>query len=273
MDFRNITMVDKKLFEGLEYMCSDYLFSYLFMYSEIYKLQIAENDNSIIIKSCDVKPFFYMPLGDVNHGIESILEYCRENKIKPIISKIPSSHLGYFDTSKFKVKEDRNSFDYIFRNSDLEAYEGKDFRKQRNNLSNYLKTFEARYTEDVLDHFVECKAFTLDHFTDADIYNPTLRMLENMKDFGCRGGIVWNGNTIQGFCIYEKVSPNTALSHVELTDNSHRGIHAYMINEMSKRIEDEFINKEDDMGLEGLRKFKESYNPCTMLKKYTAVLI
>ena len=57
-----------------------------------------------------------------------------------------------------------------------------------------------------------------------------------------------------------------------LTDNSHRGIHAYMISEMSKRISEEYINKEDDVGLSGLRRFKETYNPCSMLKKYIAYI-
>ena len=61
------------------------------------------------------------------------------------------------------------------------------------------------------------------------------------------------------------------MSHVELNDNSHRGIHAYMISEMSKSIDEKYINKEDDMGLVGLRRFKESYHPSCMLKKYKAV--
>ena len=77
---------------------------------------------------------------------------------------------------------------------------------------------------------------------------------------------------MQGFCIYENVSPDTILSHIELTNNEYRGAHAYMINEMSKRLDVEYINKEDDVGLQGLRRFKESFNPCSMFKKHTACL-
>jgi hypothetical protein len=66
------------------------------------------------------------------------------------------------------------------------------------------------------------------------------------------------------------VSDNTVISHIELTNNEHRGTHAFLIKEMSGRINEEYVNKEDDMGLSGLRRFKETYNPCTMIKKYIA---
>jgi len=96
--------------------------------------------------------------------------------------------------------------------------------------------------------------------------------LECIDEFNLKGGIVWNGSDMQAYCIYEKIADNMTLSHVELNDNSHRGIHAYMINRISKNMDVEFINKEDDMGLAGLRRFKENYNPCHMSVKYSACL-
>lgn len=242
------------------------------MFCEIYKLQVAQDGKALIIKSGTCKPQFYMPLGDIKHGINAVEDYCSRNKIKPVFTKIPYSHTRYFEANGYKISEDRNSFDYIFRNQDLCSYQGKDYRKQRNNLANYLKTFTPAYTEDILEHIDECKAFTIAHYNKNDVLNPTMRILDNIHEFECRGGIVWNNDTIQGFCVYETISGDTVLSHVELTDNSHRGIHAYMINEMSKRIGGEYVNKEDDVGLMGLRKFKESYNPWQMLKKYNAAM-
>lgn len=272
MEFRKITMDDEKLFERFEYICSDYIFSYLYMFSEIYKLQIADDDSSVIIKSGTCKPVFYMPLGDISHGISLVIDYCAKNKIKTVFAKIPYTHLGYFDASKFELKEDRNSFDYIFRNEDLAGYHGMEYRKQRNNLSNYLKTYTPLLT-DIYGFVDKCKAFTLAKYSKIDIYNPTIRLLDSMNEFNCMGKVVWNGDSMQGFCVYQKVSADTVVSHVELTDNTHRGIHTYLINEMSKDIHEEYINKEDDMGLMGLKRFKESYNPWHMFKKYTAVPI
>jgi len=272
LDFREINLDDKALFNGLDYICSDYIFSYIFMYCEVYKLKLYDDDKCIIVSSEYIKPSYYMPLGDTEHGIKKILEYSSKNNTKPVFSKIPESYVTLFKEYKFKIKEDRNSFDYIYRNSDLAEYNGKKYRKQRNNLSSYLRTCSPQYTENIEQHIKECKDFTLSHFNKIDIINPTLRMLDNLEHFNCNSGLVWNDGKLQAFCVYEKISHNTVLSHIELTDNSHRGIHAYMISEMSKRISEEYINKEDDVGLLGLRRFKETYNPCIMLKKYIAYL-
>jgi hypothetical protein len=243
------------------------------MFSELYKLRIAEDEKTVIIHSGINKPSFYMPLGDTEQGINKVVDYCIQNKIKPVFTKIPESHVGLFESLKFKVKEDRNSFDYIFKNPDLAAYEGKDFRKQRNNLSSFYKECSPVYNEDIYNHIDACKSFTRDHYTEFDILNPTMRILDNIEHFNFLGGIVTCEDQIQAFCIYEKISDKVVLSHIELTNNAHRGAHAFLIKEMSSRIGEEYINKEDDMGLSGLRRFKESYNPCAMLKKYTACLI
>jgi hypothetical protein len=170
----------------------------------------------------------------------------------------------------YKIKEDRNAFDYIYSNSDLAAYEGPDFRKQRNNISNYLKTNAPVYSGDIAGNIEKCKEFTLKYYAGTDVVQPTLKILDCIDEFDLMGGIVWNGGNMQAYCLFEKITGNMALSHVELSDNSHRGVHAYMINEMSKNMDAELINKEDDMGLDGIRRFKENYNPSAMLVKYSA---
>lgn len=272
MIFKSIEIEDKKLFNDFNYICSDYIFSYLYMYSEAYKLTISHDDRCVIIRSEDNAPYFYMPLGDTEHGIEEVIKYCSCNNIKPRFAKIPSSHVEIFRDNGLILEDDRNSYDYIYINSQLADYEGKDFRKQRNNMSSYFRICTPDYTEDIYNHIDKCRDFTLKYYKKNDIINPTLRMLERMSDFDCKGGIVWDGQNIQAFCVYEKVKDDTIQSHIELTDNSHRGIHAFLINEMSKRLSEEYVNKEDDVGLAGLRRFKESYNPFLMLKKYTAHL-
>lgn len=271
MEYKEISMEDRNLFKDIPFICSDYAFSYLYMFADAYKIKIYHDDNSIIIRSGSCHPIFYMPLGDTSSGIRTALNYCRTKKIKPVFAKIPEEYIHFFSDYNLKIAEDRNSFDYIFRKSDLVEYEGSKYRNQRNNMSNYLKTNTPYYSSDIKPHIDECRDFTLKFYgKKKDVLNPTNRILDRFDEFGLMGGIVWDNDTIQAFCVYEKVSDNFVLSHVELTNNSHRGVHAYMINEMSKMIDTEFINKEDDMGLAGLRRFKESYNPCNLLKKYTA---
>jgi hypothetical protein len=243
------------------------------MYNELYKLKIAEKDGTVIIQSGLETTSFYMPLGNTKKGIEYVLEYCRENNISPVFSKVPEDYLEIFNDFNLILKEDRDSFDYIFKNSDFIEYKGKEFRNQRNNLYSYLKTFSPQFDERVELYIDKCKAFTLKNHNSPDKLYPTLKMLDNIGEFNLKGGVVIDYDEVVAFCLYEKTAENMVQSHVELTDNSHRGVHAYLINELAKGMKEGYINKEDDMGIPGLRRFKENYNPHTMLKKYKAFFV
>lgn len=270
MIFREIALDDRLMLEDYGSICSDYVFTYLFMYKDIYKLKIAESDGAIVIRSDAEETVFYMPLGDAVQGIRAVDDHCRSDGKKPVFCKIPEDYTGIFEEMGYRLAEDRNSFDYIYRNSDFVHYEGKSFRKQRNNLYSYLKSFTPEFSGDIKSYIGQCKEFTLKYHKQPYIAGPTVRMLDNIDSFGLKGGVVLSEGEVAAFCLYEKISEDMLLSHVELTDNSHRGIHAYLVNELAKRIKESYINKEDDMGLPGLRRFKESFRPDHMLKKYKA---
>jgi uncharacterized protein len=272
MIFRKATIDDKPVFDRYKNSCScsDYLFSYVFMYQDSYKLKIWVDNGTIVIRSDLADTIFYMPLGDTEYGIKSVLEYCKENNIEPVFSKIPENWLPVFKEFNFHIEEDRDSFDYIFKNSDLLEYKGKEFRNQRNNLQSYFKSYTPAFHTDVNAYLDKCKEFTLKYHNSHDKLEPTFKMLNNIEALGLKGGVVINDGEVSAFCLYEKLSDNMILSHVELTDNAHRGAHAYLVNELAKTISESYINKEDDMGIPGLRRFKETYNPSYMFKKYKA---
>jgi hypothetical protein len=273
VDFRKMTLDDRHILDKFGYICSDYMFSYIYMYDELYKLKIAENNGTVIIRSDMDTTCFYMPLGDIKQGIAAVLEYCGENSTSPVFSKIPEAYSGIFENHGFFVEEDRNSFDYIFKSSDFIGYEGKKFRNQRNNLSSYLRVSSPEFDERVELYIDKCKAFTSQYHNSPDKLGPTCKMLDSIDEFDLKGGVVMESGEVAAFCLYEKVSEDMVQSHVELTNNSHRGVHAYLVSELAKRMDGVYVNKEDDMGLSGLRRFKENYNPCTMLKKYKAFMI
>ncbi|MDF2520574.1 MAG: hypothetical protein K0R84_1202 [Clostridia bacterium] len=270
MIFRDITLKDMTILDECKRICSDYIFSGLYMYKDSFKLKISENDGVIIICSDMAAPRFYMPLGDIEKGIKAVTGYCKEIGISPAFIKIPEDYLAMFNDFGFRIEEDRDSFDYIYRNTDFLEFKGKHFRNLRNNLYSYLRNYSPSFSEDVKAYREQCKALAAKHSNSANILEPTLKMLDNIDVFNLKGGVVLNGKEVSAFCLYEDMTEDTVVSHVELTDNSHRGLHAYLIREMAKVMGEKYINKEDDMGLPGLRRFKEGQNPCRMLKKYKA---
>lgn len=270
MIFRDITLKDMTAFEGYKSICSDYVFSGLYMYKDLFKLKISDCNGTIIIRSDNGAPSFYMPLGDTEKGISTVLEYCSSNGVSPIFTKIPRDYLSIFNDFNLRIEEDRDSFDYIYENADFLEFKGKHFRNQRNNLYSYLRNFSPTFSEDIKSYVEQCKACTARHYNAVNVLDPTLKMLDNIDTFSLKGGVVLHGQDVAAFCLYEKISHDTVVSHVEITDNSHRGLHTYLINELAKRMDEKYVNKEDDMGQPGLRRFKEGYNPRDMIKKYKA---
>ena len=109
---------------------------------------------------------------------------------------------------------------------------------------------------------------------DSLEYKMEERSLEVMFEYFdalelCGGVIVIDGN-IAAFSIGEKLNESCALIHVEKADTSYKGIYAAINNEFVKNewSDFEYINREEDMGIEGLRKAKLSYRPHHMVKKY-----
>ncbi|MGE5677763.1 MAG: phosphatidylglycerol lysyltransferase domain-containing protein, partial [Pseudomonadota bacterium] len=177
MELKKISLKDKELFKDVEYISSDYVFSCIYMYSELYKLKIYHDDRTIIIWTDADNPTFYMPLGDTEYGIRLVLQYCREHQTKPHFIKIPYSHVEIFKAMNYIIMEDRNAFDYIFSNLELAAYKGPSFRKQRNNISNYTKINQPAYSGDIIANMEKCKEFTLKYYSGTDVVQPTLKIL------------------------------------------------------------------------------------------------
>ena len=97
-------------------------------------------------------------------------------------------------------------------------------------------------------------------------------MLNNLEDFGLKAGAIFVGGRVVAFTFGEQLNTDTAVIHVERADPEVRGAYpainqAFVENEWSEMT---YINREEDMGIEGLRKAKESYKPVKMIEKFTA---
>ena len=99
----------------------------------------------------------------------------------------------------------------------------------------------------------------------------TREVLDDFAAYGCTGYALYNGDDIAAFCIGE-VMGDTLIVHIEKAKREYKGAFQ-MINCMFAKTELEkcgvqFINREDDVGDEGLRQAKQSYFPAYMLKKF-----
>lgn len=173
---------------------------------------------------------------------------------------------------------DRDSSDYIYSSADLIGLGGKKYHGKRNHIKRFMEnewSFEP-ITEDDID---ECALFTAefynrtedDHGTAAIEQFAIHRFLMNMEYLGLKGGILRMGGEMVGMTIGEQTNSDTFVVHIEKARSDINGAYPTLCNLFAKEHASglRYINREEDMGIEGLRRSKLSYHPEFLLNKYT----
>ena len=91
------------------------------------------------------------------------------------------------------------------------------------------------------------------------------------NELGLTGGVIRIGGDVAAFTIGEKLNNETFCVHIEKADTQYNGIYVGINNSFARAAAAgyKYINREEDLGLEGLRRSKQSYHPAFLLKKYT----
>lgn len=264
-----------------EFSCEN-TFVNLLVWRNTYNYMYAVKDDILYIKSNEgSKEVFRLPLGeDVEKGIAEILAYTG-GKLPDFWSpdgesfrKIPDS---FKDT--YIITEERDSFDYLYLQKDLAELKGKKYHSKRNHISAFSKQFDWHYekiTPHNSDKVLECAerwyiqaAEKTDKYMLAEKEGIYL-MLQNMDLLEITGGAIVVDGKVVAFTLGSALNSYVFNIYVEKALQEFSGAYAvinreFAANELSAF---EYINREDDMGLEGLRKAKLSYKPISLVKKY-----
>ena len=186
--------------------------------------------------------------------------------------------------SKFRVEKERDYFDYVYNAKELMELSGKKYHKKKNHINAFLKEYEGRYEIKIptcsdKDDIIEFLNRWHKQRNIVDEYNRDYYELKGIEE------VLNHCNMIKYYmmCIYidgkmEAFTLGTYLKtektvyvHVEKANPEIRGLYPFINQQfLIKCFPDaRYVNREDDMGLEGLRKAKMSYNPEFLVEKYT----
>ena len=186
---------------------------------------------------------------------------------------------------EFEYTERRNSADYIYSRESLATLAGKKMHQKRNHFNKFIKQYEGRYSYSNMTEEDVCEVLAFQRkwiqmASDKDAMNvleyettAIEKLLSYFEKFSLRGGILRVDGDICAYCVGAKISDNAIDVMVEKGDYAYAG--AYQaINKLFAENncgDVEFINREEDMGIEGLRHAKLSYHPVELLTKYGAI--
>lgn len=297
MIFKNIDMEAREIlnpyFDLVDYEACEYCFNTLYMWQHLYKTGYYIGDGfAVIVAEYEGDTFSILPLAkpeDMPRVIKFVVDYFeKENKkiyfrgiTKEVVEFLKENYEG-----KFQYTEERDLFDYIYDGESMRTLKGRKNVKKRNHINFFLKEYEGRYEYRLLDEndFDACLQLVEEWTSNKEENNEVSEEMEEeligmkklfanyyiLKDRLKIAGIFIDGK-LEAFTMGEYINQNMALIHIEKANPSIRGLYPFinqqfLVNEFSYA---EFVNREEDLGIEGLRKAKLSYHPCRFVEKYT----
>lgn len=285
MQLKPITLEDRALINSClsneEILSSETTFLTMYIWRKGFNIHYTIIDNCVIFQlqdeSSPVNIRYPLGSGDKNAVIRALKENYGEKLLFYGLTEDQAAALS----DEFEISPMANYADYIYKTADLINLSGKKYHSKKNHLNSFINSYDYEYQTMGMENAVACIAaydgwFTNTEHDSALVYEKEAitDVLTHFNQLSYSGGVLYADGEICAFTISEQLNANTAVVHIEKANTEIRGAYA-AINQMhllNRWPDIELVNREEDIGLEGLRKAKMSYRPCARVPKYKARL-
>jgi len=228
--------------------------------------------------------FFFPPVGegDVIECLQSLLRYLAGKGTFPKIVRVPEAVVTQIDwkASGMKAELDRSQCDYVYLVRDLVELKGRKYHRKRNHIKQFQEKYSYQYISLTPEWIPQCLQLQAEWCDLRDceaspgLLNESLATKEAFTHFevlGVKGGAILINGKVEAFTLGDPLNPETIVIHIEKANPAYEGLYptinqAFLEHEGSGYT---YVNREQDLGQEGLRKAKESYFPHHLVNKYT----
>ncbi len=190
---------------------------------------------------------------------------------------IRQMHIG-----QFAFESDRALEDYVYAADDLRNLPGRRYQPKRNHINRFMAEYpDYRYEELTPDRFDECMQLEREWRRNHEGHTSELcaeqramqRAFAHFAELGMTGGCIYVGERMVAFTYGSAVNDHTFDTHVEKADTDYDGAFTVINCLFARHLPERFtlINREEDLGIEGLRRAKLSYHPAVIQHKFTAI--
>jgi hypothetical protein len=303
-----ITLSSRALLEeylnGFDYKTSGLCYTSLFMWRDINQFSWEILGDYLCISAADNldpemgKSFLLPPLTRTGfYNPEKLAETIRmaqgrflEKDQRFVMMLVPFHMIEIFEKAmpgQWRFEADRANFDYVYDTQELIDLKGRELHAKKNHL-NYFKshyTYEyIKMTQDMADEAMRfIRAFN-ERKNLTDLHERELLLMEeramedvfhNLDAVGYLTGAIRIDGKIEALSVGGRLGRKTVTVHIEKANTEFRGLYQAINNEFVRHMAANVkrINREEDMGIPGLRKAKLSYKPVKLVEKYTGRLL
>ena len=283
-----------KFFKNFPPEISEFTFTNLFMWRNSYNFLFLELNEHLILFSKEYlkkqKPtvsrnknnlFFFPPIGP--HPVElmtQIFESFKEAEFHRVPHEMVVELTNYkkFSALNLEIIEDRNNWDYVYDVENLKTLPGNRYRQNRRWLKKFTDTYQYDFqiiTEDEIDKVRKLqKEWWLLRGGEEDSaleeeQKAIYEALDNFTTLKFKGALLCSDDRCAAYTFGEMLNPNTLVIHIEKAHMEFEGAYQAINNLFLKNCCEDviYVNREQDLGISGIRRAKESYKPVHMVEK------
>lgn len=174
----------------------------------------------------------------------------------------------------------RDFADYIYDAEDLRTLKGRKYAQKRNHVNKFKSLYSFRYEPITRNNIADClrleQTWIAQHNHDESAvaeYGTIHRAFQYFEELELFGGALYVDDQIVAFTYGSAVSDHIFCTHVEKADIRYDGAYQMINYQFAQHIPAQYtyINREEDLGMPGLRKSKLSYEPEYLAYKATAL--
>lgn len=295
LEFKPITINDKPEIDPYlkkNSQTCDRTFANLFCWQHHYRTQWAEFNGWLVIRACinGERRLAYIPLAlndspDYTVILPALAEDAQKHDQTLTLMGLSDSECEMIENvcgKCFIFDKNRDFADYVYLSENLSTLKGRKYAQKRNHVNKFKSLYPYRYEPITESNKHLCLAleetWSKNHNDDGSAEAESMairKALDNFEELGLDGGALFVDDEIVAFTYGSELNEHTFCTHVEKANIEYDGVYQ-MINylfaqHLSERYK--FINREEDLGIAGLRKSKLSYEPEHLEYKTTALLL
>ena len=296
IDFQPLKPEDRQrylpyLLDGRERGC-EYSFANLYLWGRQRAAKLQ--GQMVLFSQFSRKSVYPFPAGagDKRPALDAIMADAQERGIPCRITGLNQEDIALLEQEypgRFRFHCDRDSYDYIYDINDLADLKGRKYQKKRNHYNRFRDTFPYWFTEPLSEENLDATREMVDRWYETRLQEDPhgdyhmeraalTKALNHYESLGMEGLVLKDGDNVLAVTLGSPLSPDTFDIHFEKARADADGAYAVINCEFARYLRKkypslQFLNREDDMGLEGLRKAKLSYCPHHLVEKCWACLL
>lgn len=266
---------------------SEYTFTNLYVWHTTHPVQISQLDSSLLVlrfNSILNHMNFLPPIGNIPLPtlVTSLRKY-RRNSSPITLYGLSSDQANALEEIGIEIVELRDNWDYLYNVSDLISLPGEKYYSKRKNINKCLENYTLQYspiTSTVISQCLQmqtswCNLRQCDLIPGLAAENFAVKeTFLHYDELNLMGGAIFIDDRVEAFTIAEQLNDDTAVIHFEKANPKITGLYQVINQWFSAKVLSEYtyVNREQDLGIPGLRRAKMSYHPVDFIKKYQATL-